>query len=174
MQKVKFKVTIEKLSFEFEGAREMGQALQTGLTNTLGSLMKTQQTVLALPATPPAPTLFDAPANGELVIPPPAATVEKPKRANSRKPGQPTIPDRIKAMKAEGFFGVPRNSQAIEEHLKTTKAFNIRSSSLPGVLQKLTQDGELFRKSIEDVFHYQDKPFNESPRATDTPAGPSE
>ena len=57
-EKIKFKVSIKELSFEYEGAREVGQALQAGLSRSLAGLVDTQRTVML-----PAPAIHDQ-ANG--------------------------------------------------------------------------------------------------------------
>ena len=48
-EKIKFKASIKELAFEYEGTREVGQALQAGLSRSLAGLVDMQRTVM-LPA----------------------------------------------------------------------------------------------------------------------------
>src|SRR4051794_23412955 len=55
-EKIKFKASIKELAFEYEGTREVGQALQAGLSRSLAGLVDMQRTVmLPAPAQPVLP-----------------------------------------------------------------------------------------------------------------------
>lgn len=172
-EKFKFKVSIEKLSFEFEGSREQSQMAQAGLTRTLGNLFETQSKILAIEPADPKPSsrmLFEEPveqeSNGQAL--PPPALAEKPKRSR-KSSGGPTIVELVTEMKSSGFFKEARSLKAILGHLKT-KGHNIKSGSITGTLQKHTQSGMLFRTKIDANYVYWDTPFNEAPRTEDSSA----
>src|SRR5882724_5442311 len=114
-QKIKFKVTLKELSFEFEGAREVGQVVQAGLNNSIGRLIDTQRTVMALPGEKPVAA---EPLNGFDASATPAQnshhvngqTIEKAKR---RKTGGPSLVGQLRELKTEGFFKEERTVESI-------------------------------------------------------------
>jgi hypothetical protein len=83
-EKIKFKVTLKELSFEYEGNREVGQALQAGLNRSLAGLVDTQRTVM-LPA-PPLPVGSQVNGNGDgpgqVIIDQVAEKAKKPRKAS--------------------------------------------------------------------------------------------
>src|SRR5436305_462716 len=79
-EKIKFKVSIKELSFEYEGTREVGQAIQAGLSRSLAGLVGTQRTAM-LPA-PPVPVNSNGNGDGSspLIIDQPPQPADKPRK----------------------------------------------------------------------------------------------
>jgi hypothetical protein len=167
-EKIKFKISIKELTFEYEGTREVGQALQAGLSRSLAGLVDTQKTVMLPVSSLPAP--IPEKENGTTEVPavsPPGEKAKKPRKSNGS-----SITNLILELKGERYFVEPRTSENIREKLKT-KGHNILSSSMSGPLQKLTQKSELHRQQSEEGYVYKDTPFNESagtPKSADKPA----
>ncbi len=175
-QKIKFKVSIKELSFEFEGTREVGQALQAGLNRSLGSLLDTQRVAMAIPAGPAltavnTPPLVDDPPgrddvpnghapNGHAI---PAARAEKVKKP--RKSGE-TAMTLLRGLIAEGFFKEVRTVEDIREKLRLGGHTN--PGGLTARLPELAKKKVLFRVENKDGFIYKDTPFNDGP-ATSPP-----
>lgn len=176
-QEIKFKVTLKELSIEFEGSREVGQALQTGLNRSLGSLMDMQRAATALPAglPPPRATLFDAhdasddTGNGQSAVTPPPA--EKPKK--QRKGNGSSLTTLLRELKTQNFFNEPRTVEAVRERLKL-RGHNHPDKTISSRLLGLTQKNELFRDQDGERFVYKDTPFHEGPRTSVPPAEPAE
>ena len=187
-QKIKFKVSIKELTFEFEGTREVGQALQTGLSRSLGSLLDTQRVAMAsIPSgsasTPENnSTTFDTSEsedgvqNGEIEDvhtisgKPPAPAAEKAKR--TRKSGGETAISLLRVLKAEGFFKEARDLDAIRKCLRD-KGHN-NPAGLSSRLQDMTKKGELYRQNTGDGFIYKDTPFNDTAATPATLIEPAE
>src|SRR6266567_6319295 len=158
-QKIKFKVSIKELSFEFEGSRDIGQALQVGLTRSLGQLVDTQRTVMTLPGAPAivAPvandiatqTLFsEVPASVAPMTNGHAAGPQE-KQARKARKGGPTLAALVRELKLAGFFTEPRSMAAILDKLKVSGR-NVKSNSISGTLQTMAQNKELFRNQAGD------------------------
>ena len=185
-QKIKFKVSIKELSFEFEGTREVGQALQAGLNRSLGSLLDTQRVAMAIPAGPALspesnPRLFYAnptgdevlnghTANGKATSPAPVLAAEKVKK--TRKNGGESAMTLVRSLIAEGYFKEARTVETIKERLRVKGHNNPRG--LTTRLQELAKKDELFRNSTDDGFMYKDTPFNDPPATPAPPVEPAE
>ncbi len=172
-QKIKFKVSIKELSFEFEGTRDIGNALQAGLSRSIGGLLDTQRTVMALPGVADDPidaqVVDDAPAmplNSH--IPPP----EKVRK--SRKPKGIPVKTLLRELKQNGFFTEPRTAEVIREHLRINGGYNVQPGSLAGRLTELLKMKELHRQEDADSYVYKDTPFDESPRTPNPPTDAAE
>ena len=175
-QKIKFKVSIKELSFEFEGTREVGQALQAGLNRSLGSLLDTQRVAMSIAAAPALtpvsnPGLVDDPpahdevpnghtTNGKAHAPA-AEKVKKP-----RKSGGETAMTLLRGLIAEGFFKEARSVEGIRERLRLKGHTN--QGGLTARLPELAKKKVLFRVENKDGFIYKDTPFNDGP-ATSPP-----
>ncbi|MGL4555837.1 MAG: hypothetical protein ACRC33_32105 [Gemmataceae bacterium] len=161
-EKIKFKVTLEKLSFEYEGTREVGQALQAGLSRSLANLVDTQRTAM-LPA-PPVPVHEMSNGNGDgpspVVIDQSPRPVQKPKK--SRKMTGVSHIGLLRGLKAEGYFGEPRPVEMLREKLKE-KGHTLKDSLISARLLDMIQKDELHRKQEGGSWLYKDKPFDESP-----------
>src|SRR5690349_14409555 len=117
-EKIKFKVSIKELSFEYEGTREVGQALQAGLSRSLANLVDTQRTAM-LPAPPrPVQDLGNGDGNGDgpVVIDQPPQPVQKAKKP--RKMTGVSHIGLLRGLKAENYFSEPRSVEIIREKLK--------------------------------------------------------
>jgi hypothetical protein len=169
-EKIKFKVSIKELSFEYEGTREVGQALQAGLSRSLAGLVDTQRTVM-LPA-PPVPVHDKINGNGDgpgqIIIDQPAERPRKP-----RKTSGVSLIGLLRDLKTEKFFGEARSGEAIRERLKA-KGHTFTPSTVAARLQDLTKKNELYRRMVGEVWLYKDKPFDEGPRTADAPEQPAE
>jgi hypothetical protein len=173
-QKIKFKVSIKELSFEYEGSREVGQALQTGLNQSLARLMDTQRTVMALPngTTPPATEIVDGDgAAAPPAAPTPAAPAEKVKKP--RRTNGVSLINILRELKQERYFNEPRSAESIREKVRL-KGHTFSASTVAARLQDLTKKKELHRAESEEGFVYKDTPFNESPGAPSPPVEPAE
>ncbi len=181
-QKMKFKVSIKELTFEFEGTREEGQVLHAGLNRSLGTLLDTPRTVLAIqpaPATAPATTqsMFDDTAvdevpnghgtNGHANPAAPAEKVKKP-----RKSGGETAMTLLRELIAEGFFKEVRTVDDIREKLRLGGHTN--PGGLTARLPELAKKKILFRVENKDGFIYKDTPFNDGPATTPPVDQPAE
>lgn len=192
-QKIKFKVSIKELSFEFEGTRDVGQALQAGLNRSLGSLLDTQRVAMAIPAGPaftPAinPGLFDTSptgnevlnghsenghtATGKATAPVPVAVPAAEKAKKTRKSGGESAMNLVRGLIAEGYFKEARTVESIKERLRL-KGHN-NPSGLSSRLQELAKKDLLFRNSTEGGYIYKDTPFNDAPATPAPPVEPAE
>jgi hypothetical protein len=169
-QRIKFKVSLKELSFEFEGSRDIGQALQSGLNRSLAQLLDTQRTVLAL-STQKEPLVESEELNGdhEPVPENPASPGKTPKRP--RRTG-PNLAGLVRELKAEDYFKEPKTMSNIIDVLKV-KGHIVKPNSLSGRLQTMAQNKELYRQQTDDGFVYKDSPFNESPGTQDPPVDPA-
>jgi hypothetical protein len=161
-EKMKFKVSIKELSFEYEGTRDVGQALQAGLSRSLAGLMDTQRTVM-LPAPPlPIHDQEDGNGDGHIVI---NQRAQKPKKP--RKSSGVSLIGLLRDLKTEKFFAEPRSVDALREKLKT-KGHTFKDSLISARLLDLTQGSELSRSPNGAGWLYKDTPFDESAGTTNT------
>lgn len=175
-QEIKFKVTLKELSIEFEGSREVGQALQTGVNRSLGTLLDMQRAATALPAglPPPRPTLFDTHEPGDesgngqpAIATPPVEKVKKQRKGNGS-----SLTTLLRDLKGEKFFTEPRTVEAVRERLKL-KGHNHPDKTISSRLLGLTQKNELYRDQDGERFVYKDSPFHEGARTSVPPAEPA-
>jgi hypothetical protein len=158
-EKIKFKVSIKELSFEYEGAREVGQAVQAGLTRSLAGLVDTHRTAM-LPG-PAFPVHAQTNGNGDGSVPSVIVTpAEKPKKP--RKSSGVSLIGLLRELKAERFFGEVRSVDVLREKLKT-KGHTFRDSTISARLLDMIKKNELHRNMVGEVWLYKDTPFNESP-----------
>lgn len=166
-EKIKFKVSIKELSFEYEGSREVGQALQAGLSRSLAGLVDTQRTAM-LPALPVHDQgEGDGVGSAPVVIDQPAEKSKKPRRMSGV-----SLIGLLRDLKTQKFFGEPRSVDAIRDKLKT-KGHIFTDSPISGRLLDLTKKNELYRNVVGEIWLYKDTPFNESPgspKSADQPA----
>ncbi|HEX8424196.1 MAG TPA: hypothetical protein VF634_12320 [Pyrinomonadaceae bacterium] len=134
--KIKFKVSIEKLTFEYEGDRERGAALQSRLTDTLGSLAAAQGDVIDIT---PSRQLPAAPAA-------PAPT----KRRARRRPSPP-------AVNANGASSADSNGAGGDEQAKAARKRKARGTSYRAQISNLVQEGYFKQKrgeqEVRDELH---------------------
>jgi hypothetical protein len=172
-EQMEFEFSLTGLKFKFKGpSSRVGQALQSGLQQSINGLLNTQRTVLTAPAALPAPNYGDAdPSSPDAPNSPTAngngATGQAPAK-KPRKSGSTPLKVLLRGLKTEGYFKEPRGLESIREKLKE-KGHNVTPSSLSSRLKELTQQGELHRQRSGDGFSYKDSPFDDSPRTTDTP-----
>jgi hypothetical protein len=168
---IKFKVSIKELSFEYEGTREVGQALQAGLSRSLAGLVDTQRTVM-LPA-PALPLSEHVTGNGES---PGQTKIDQQPVQKAKKLRKMTGVSHIgllRDLKSDKYFAEPRSVEMIREKLKT-KGHTLKDSLISARLLDLTQKGELHRKQEGGNWFYKDKSFDESQRIADAPEQPAE
>jgi hypothetical protein len=136
-QKIKFKMSIEKLAFEFEGDVETGQRIQSEIKKTITNLAHTQERLL-----PHDPNVIDevpaAQTNG----------TKAKKQSRSRRPKANTPRATMVTLRAEGFFDTKRDIGAIQEVL-STRGRNFKSNELSPALVALVQKNILKREKNE-------------------------
>jgi hypothetical protein len=170
-EKIKFKVSIKELSFEYEGTREVGQALQAGLSRSLAGLVDTQRTVMLPSPALPLHDQVNGNGDGHIVIDQPPQPAEKPKKP--RKMSGVSLIGLLRDLKTEKYFGEPRSVDVLREKLKT-KGHTYRDSTISARLLDMTKKNELFRNIVGEIWLYKDTPFNESPGTTNVPEQPAE
>ena len=179
----KLKISIEKLSFEFEGSREDAQAVQQGIQQTLGSLMNTQSRLLdyrndlpkIIEAKSSDTSSAVAPATGDASLPTMHENGEKPKQPRTRRAKAESPTAIMREMKAEGFFLNPRSASEIQKKLEVM-GHTVSISTVSARLKDLVKKKELFRDngSEEGSYVYKDNQFHESPRSPSSPDQPAE
>jgi hypothetical protein len=163
-EKIKFKVSIKELSFEYEGAREVGQAVQAGLTRSLAGLVDTQRTAM-LPG-PAFPVHPQTNGNGDGSTPSVIVTpAEKPKKP--RKSSGVSLIGLLRELKTEKYFGEGRSVDVMREKLKT-KGHIFPDSTISARLLDMIKKNELYRNIAGEVWLYKDTPFNENPGNANT------
>lgn len=181
-RKVKFSMSIKEIHVDFEGSQELGQQIQQGVQQALGSLVNTQSRLLA--ATPEPKQVIDAlvqdvqPAqgNGHGSQPWIDANGDKAKRPRQRRTkGGPSIANLLLSLKQERYFSQARTGADVLVHLKDNKGHNSRENSVRTELQRMVQRGDLFRMTNgENVYVYKDTPFDESPRSPSSAEQPAQ
>lgn len=160
--RIKFKVSIEKLTFEYEGDQQRGAALHDRLTDTLGSLAGAQADVidvtptrrLAAPQPPPPPAKRRArrrtPATAVNADGAPSADSngaggdEQQKAARKRKPRGTSYTGQINSLLAEGYFKQNRKEEEVREEL-VRRGHTFEQKRINEALLKLTQSKKLDR-----------------------------
>jgi hypothetical protein len=165
-QKIKFSVAIEKLTLNYEGDVERGEALQRGFNQTLANLANLQNQAMGLdagvpprkqieststnPATPPArrrrrrrsagasdADVLDGQAD--------AGTEDDGASPDRRSTGaEPTA--RLVELKRSGYFAQPRTAGDVVEELHRTGFSSIRGSDLTSPFLRLVQKQVLQRE----------------------------
>jgi hypothetical protein len=127
-QKIKFKMSLKELSFEFEGDVETGQRIQSDIRKSLTSLTHSPAAVI-----PPDPNVID----GEVV---PALTNDNAngkasKQRRNRRPKGDSAQALIIGLRHSGFFDQKRDAGSIREELKKSghnfEAKEIAASLIP-------------------------------------------
>lgn len=167
MGKIKFKLSVKELSFEFEGDQETGQRFQNSISKTLNSLTETPNHVIDIEAktvADEAKLLSDNSTNGSVkkrkrrakktndaVIDENGNEV-KPKR-HSRPSGQSCYA-LTRGLITENYFAENRTTANVREEL-AKKGHHFESNHISSVLLQLTKSEELKRdKNAEDVWIY--------------------
>lgn len=101
-QKMKFKMNIKELSFEFEGDFEHGQKIQTGISKALGEIANLQTGAMGLPPT--------RPAEARVVEAAALPAFSRPRRRRKRPPAEGGEADGTGAEETEGSEAVARKS----------------------------------------------------------------
>lgn len=163
--KVKFKVSIKELVFEYEGDQERASALQGRLTDTLGSLAAAQADVIdvtptrqlpAAPATPAQPArrrkrARKPSANGDGAAPTAnadgdgAAAQTEDKPARRRKARGSGYFSQVSGLVAEGYFNQKRKEEEVREEL-VRRGHTFEQKRINESLLKLTQSKKLDRE----------------------------
>ena len=150
MAKVKFKFSVEKITFEYEGDHDTGLAVNRAMNHTLGSLVEAQNRAIDVT---PEPSLRALPA---APTPPPAR--RRPRKHRPTPPGgqqhtgaeenghdAPAKPTRVQRPRSqgftcqanrlieEGFFSEPRTSEDVRIEL-SKKAFNFETKNIASQL----------------------------------------
>jgi hypothetical protein len=161
--KVKFKVSIKELVFEYEGDQERATLLHGRLTDTLGSLAAAQSDAIDItPARqlPAAPAMPAQPAKRRRRARKPSAngdgaaavsadgdgagmgTEEKP--ARKRKPRGTSYMAQVKHLLSEDYFKQKRKEEEVREEL-VRRGHTFEQRRINDALLKLTQKQKLDR-----------------------------
>ena len=162
--RVKFKVSIKELTFEFEGDQERAQVLQGRLTDTLGSLAAAQSDVIDVPPSrqlPAAPTPPVQPAKRRRRSRKPlasdngasAATTSESdstdentaaKATRKRRPHGTSYRSQVTNLFNEGFFSSKRSSEEVHAEL-VRRGYNFELRRINESLLAMTQSQKLSR-----------------------------
>jgi hypothetical protein len=119
-RKVKFKISVKELAFEFEGDAETGQRLQQGIQDSLGTIIDMPgRVVLPLEHNGPIIDASSSP-DGEAGLTPAELPVQPEAKRATRKTSRPkgtSAAARIKALRDEGFFSQERSAGEVQEAL---------------------------------------------------------
>lgn len=156
--RVKFKVSLKELSFEYEGDREHGQVLQDRIANTLGSLSAVQADVIdisparQLTAAPPALPQrrrrrmrkaagagAEASSNGDA-----AAEAVLDGSSRKRKTQGTSYKAQVNTLLDEGFFTQKRTTEVVHAEL-VRRGHNFAPGRITQALVSLTQKQRLSR-----------------------------
>lgn len=147
MAKVKFKMSLKELSFEFEGDPELGSRLQTEIGKSLTALAETQHKLLS-----PDPNIIDA----EIISSSGNGKAKKSQRA--RRPKGGTCRSLLIELRQTGFFGEKRDVNAIREEL-AKMGHNFKANAISAALLPLCQQKILKRENNEGgKFEYEAGP----------------
>lgn len=170
MGKIKFKLSVKELSFEFEGDQDTGQRFQNSISKTLNSLTETPNHVIDIEARTVADTSKFLSENS-------SSNGSSKRRKRNKKPtetvldenGNPIKPVRqtrptgqscsalTKGLVAEGFFSQNRITSEVREEL-SKKGHHFKSNHISSVLLKMTKSSDLERdKNAEDIWVYRAK-----------------
>lgn len=167
MGKIKFKLSVKELSFEFEGDQETGQRFQNSISKTLNSLTDTPNHVIDVEARQinDIPKLLEgqngnssssktrrrkskkvptASQNGE------AGESDEASRPRSKRT---SIKPLYFALIREGFFDNKRGAGDIRQEL-SKKGFNFEANEVSAHLLPLTQSGYLSRDDSSGKWEY--------------------
>jgi hypothetical protein len=159
--KIKFKMSVEKIQFEFEGDYEQGRAMQQGITQTLTNLSNLQNRVLGAEAAPkqitsnvvdpPRPrrrkrrTIGDGAAaaengNGN------GSTGGEGEDGDGERRSRGVSPTAVVLeIRKAGFFAEPRTSGEVLTECHRRGFSNLRASDLTSPLGSLTRQDVLRR-----------------------------
>jgi hypothetical protein len=115
-RKVKFRVSVKELAFEYEGDMEMGQRLQKGIQASLSHIIETPNRILPAPEVVNAEALEngsrDSTHSGE------NGHRESPRAARKQsRPKGTSAAARIKVLCGDGFFREERSLADVQESL---------------------------------------------------------
>jgi hypothetical protein len=170
--KVKFEMSLEKLSFKFEGDYEKGQHLQQGISRTFGDLAKLQHQASGA----------DYP--GETKLLEAAVTERRPVRHRRRRTvaesehgaatdnddsGEPgprkssgvSIKELVLALKGQQFFETARTNAQVTAELNKKGHTHVRENHLTSTLKRLCTSDILKRdQNSEGIWVYVNGPGN--------------
>jgi hypothetical protein len=170
MAKIKFKMSFEKFSFEYEGDQEKAEKIQGGINQFFGSLAETQNQIIDVESRQidPQRLISDTTSNGN------SATKKRNRKSKkssngghsiekstdssvesnkgSRSSKAPVRPLIVRLVQ-EGFFSELRQVSAIREEL-SKKGHNYESRGISSALLSLTRDEYLARENSEGHWEY--------------------
>lgn len=165
-QKMKFKMNIKELSFEFEGDFDQGQKIQSGISKTLSELGNLQTGAMGLPTTKPVearviealpPTrtrrrrrkseaaVSDSNGAGEEA----AEETGNGEKISARKPTGSSPIRLLKDLKQNGFFEGGKSVSEIVTHVNAKGHTKMINSSFSAQLLSLSKKEILERKQDE-------------------------
>jgi hypothetical protein len=176
-QKMKFEMSIEKLSFKFEGDFEQGQRIQNGISKALGEIASLQSGAVGLPATQAEARVVESPAaastprhrrkrkgvasteeSSDETI---GTSGEDDAAAAARRPSGASPKKLLMELRHDSFFDSGKKYGEIIAEINRRGHTKILPTSLPAALATLAQDKVLNRnKSAEGVWVYTSRPNN--------------
>lgn len=168
MAKIKFKMSIEKFAFEYEGDQEKAEKLQSGINNFFGSLAETQNQIIDVDARRIEPKNLISDSAGNSTSPKKhkrrakksssgsasgdasdESSAESTRSSRSNKPLRPLLVRLIQ----DNFFSERRPVGAIREEL-AKKGHNFESRGIATGLLMLTRDEYLERDNSSGNWEY--------------------
>ena len=169
-------MSVEKLTFKFEGDVEHGQKIQLGITKALGDLSSLQNGAMGLPGSNPDPKVIDIPQlpsgtksrrrkrrssvesgtdNGEGDAT--NSGQESPRKSSGTSPMQ-----LLMDLRRENFFDGGKSATDVVAHLATKGHTKMTSSTFTAQFQQLCKKNVLTRaKNPDDVWIYSPGSQNE-------------
>jgi hypothetical protein len=159
-QKIKFKMSIKELSFDFEGDVETGQRIQNEIKKTLTAIAHTQEKLL-----PADPNVIDVEAS------PPGANGKKVRGPRKTRTKGNSPRGLVIALRQEGYFDEKRDANTIQAKLETMGR-KLKGNELSPALIALTQKKILKReKNAENVYEYEKGPNDDVGSSTEEAEG---
>ena len=166
MGKIKFKLSVKELSFEFEGDQETGQRFQNSISKTLNSLTDTPNHVIDVEAR----TI----SNETKLLSENSSNGSSKRRRKGKKPAEIVLDENgnpikvvrqtrpsgqscnalVKNLNEENFFSEYRTTNDVREEL-SKRGHHFESKDVASVLLILTKSKELTRdKNADDIWLY--------------------
>ncbi|HEX8637274.1 MAG TPA: hypothetical protein VF692_04380 [Pyrinomonadaceae bacterium] len=172
MAKIKFKMSFEKFSFEYEGDQDKAEKLQGGINQLLGSLAETQNQIIEVEARPiesPQHMLLDNSSNNNSNSPKrrnrkakknsngsspisESETSSEQSNRSARSSKSPIRPLLVRLIQ-ENFFSEKRLVGVVREEL-SKKGHNYESRGISSSLLSLTRDEHLSRENSSGQWEY--------------------
>ncbi len=165
MARVKFRFSVEKITFEYEGDQDTGLAVNRAMNHTLGSLVEAQNRVIDVTPEPPMVALPAAPAptRRRYRSKPKAATNGQPMGEVSLANDDPATPKVVRQRRShgssfrdqtyqlirEGYFGQQRTANELHAE-SSRRGHHYEPKNIASDLLWLVKKNYLLRDRNED------------------------